>query len=297
MGQAAGGGCTTGGDNTAIGNYALDALTSVGQITAVGKHALGSSTSGESNVAVGYNAGGSLTTASQNTYVGHGTASGHTTGNENSGFGKNSLVGLTTGVCNQGHGAHTLGGTTTGSYNTAMGCSAGNTNTTGSHNMVLGHNCDQSAATNVHEITLGTNSQVGKGSSTAFISPNGGAVYAGNNSADFATTSDRRIKKNIVDNNIGLEKINQIQVRNFEYRTPDEIDELPKHAAINSEGTQLGVIAQEVQGFLPQIIKEETTGCLSVDGSDIKWLLVNAVQELSTQVDELRAEIKTLKGE
>ena len=111
------------------------------------------------------------------------------------------------------------------------------------------------------------------------------------------TTSDRRIKKNIVDNNIGLEKLNQIQVRNFEYRTRDEIDELPKDSVIPNEGVQLGVIAQEVQGFLPQIVDEESTGCLSVDGSDIKWLLVNAVQELSTQVDELRAEIKTLKGE
>ena len=52
----------------------------------------------------------------------------------------------------------------------------------------------------------------------------------------FSTTSDRRLKKNIVDNNVGLEKINQIQVRNFEYRTRDEIDELPKDSVIPSEG-------------------------------------------------------------
>ena len=78
----------------------------------------------------------------------------------------------------------------------------------------------------------------------------------------------------------------------------DEIDELPKSAAIlNQEGVQLGVIAQEVQDFLPQIINEESTGCLSVDGSDIKWLLVNAVKQLSSQVEDLKAEIKTLKGE
>jgi hypothetical protein len=37
------------------------------------------------------------------------------------------------------------------------------------------------------------------------------------------TVSDERIKKNITDNNIGLEAINKIQVRNFEYRTEDEI--------------------------------------------------------------------------
>ena len=66
---------------------------------------------------------------------------------------------------------------------------------------------------------------------------------------------------------------------------------MPKHAAIDSEGVQLGVIAQEVQGFLPQIIKEESTGCLTVDGGDIKWLLVNAVKELSAKVEELEKKL------
>ena len=40
--------------------------------------------------------------------------------------------------------------------------------------------------------------------------------------------------------------------------------------------------------FLPQIINEESTGCLSVDGSDIKWLLVNAIKELSAEIEELK---------
>ena len=313
MGYAAGSANTTGDSATAFGHRALNANTTGNANTAVGYDAGLLVTTGTHNVMVGVQAGDAQTTALGNTLVGaeaggtnttgtcdffgYQAGDAHTTGTENCGFGRDSLGKVTTSTCNNGFGWHTMAELTTGSYNTAFGCSAGNTITTGNHNMVLGHNCDVSGATVIHEITLGTNSQVGKGSSTAFITANGGAVYAGNNSADFSTTSDRRIKKNIVDNNIGLEKINQIQVRNFEYRTPDEIEELPKHAAIDSEGTQLGVIAQEVQGFLPQIINEESTGCLSVDGSDIKWLLVNAVKELSTQVDELRAEIKTLKGE
>ena len=168
-----------------------------------------------------------------------------------------------------------------------IGVPAGDVTTTGSNNVIIGVNADANGATGAQQLAIGYGA-IGKGTNTAFVSSNGGAVYAGNNSADFSTTSDRRIKKNIVDNNIGLEKINQIQVRNFEYRTPDEIDELPKHAAIADEGIQLGVIAQEVQGFLPQIVDEESTGCLSVDGSDIKWLLVNAVKELSAELKELK---------
>ena len=39
---------------------------------------------------------------------------------------------------------------------------------------------------------------------------------------------------------------------------------------------------------LPEIVKEESTGFFRVDGSDIKWLLVNAIKELSAEIEELK---------
>ena len=154
---------------------------------------------------------------------------------------------------------------------------------------MLGRTTDPSAAdSSGHEIAIGANA-TGKGTSTGFMSANGGANYAGNNSASWSTTSDRRIKKNIEDNNTGLDKINDIRVRNFEYRLPEEVDpELPSHAAIDKEGIQLGVIAQEVMDILPDIVKQESTGCYSVDPDNLTWYLVNAVQELSAEVEELK---------
>jgi hypothetical protein len=116
-------------------------------------------------------------------------------------------------------------------------------------------------------------------------------MFQGNNSSSWATTSDIRIKKNIVDNDVGLEKINQIQVKNFEYKTEDEITELPTHTAIKKEGLQLGVIAQEVEDILPDIVKTEDTGCKTVNPDNMTWYLVNAVKELSTQVEELKAKL------
>jgi hypothetical protein len=98
------------------------------------------------------------------------------------------------------------------------------------------------------------------------------------------------LKKILADNKIGLDAINKIQVRNFEYRTEDEITELPKESVIKKEGNQVGVIAQEIQEILPDLVKEQTTGCLSVNSDNLTWYLINAVQELS-------AEIKKLKGE
>ena len=124
-------------------------------------------------------------------------------------------------------------------------------------------------------------------------------MYQANNSTTWSQTSDERIKKNIVDNNDGLNKLKNIQVRNFEYRTLEEITDFdnPSSAVVDKEGIQLGVIAQEIETILPDMVITQSTGVKTVDNDNLTWYLVNAVQELSTQVDELKAEIQTLKGE
>ena len=133
----------------------------------------------------------------------------------------------------------------------------------------------------------------GKGDDTGFISPNGGGVYQGNNSSSWSTTSDRRIKKNIEDNTTGLNAIKQIKVKNFEYRTVDEITDFdnPDSAVVKKEGIQLGVIAQEIQDILPDMVKTESTGVMTVDPDNMTWYLVNAVKELSAKVEELESKL------
>ena len=59
----------------------------------------------------------------------------------------------------------------------------------------------------------------GKGANTAFIAGTSGA-YNGANSSSWSTTSDRRIKKNIVNNDSGLDKLKQIQVRQLVLLVP-----------------------------------------------------------------------------
>ena len=104
---------------------------------------------------------------------------------------------------------------------------------------------------------------------------------------------DRRIKKNIEDNTTGLDAIKQIRVRNFEYKTEDEITDFenPKAAVVEKEGKQLGVIAQEIQDILPDMVKTESTGVMTVDPDNLTWYLVNAVKELSAKVEELESKL------
>jgi hypothetical protein len=171
-----------------------------------------------------------------------------------------------------------------------LGSAAGTNITTGTYNTFIGTNITASAATNNATFVLtGATSAIGKGNDTGFILAGGASnIYQGNNSASWATTSDRRLKKNIVDNNIGLDIISQIQVRNFEYRLPEEVTDVPQDQVIEKTGVQLGVIAQELYQILPECVKTESTGVMTVDSDNLTWYLVNAIKELKAEIDLLK---------
>ena len=332
IGYNAGSNVTTGTLNTLVGGLAGDALTTGGANTAVGYEALTTSQDG-SNTALGYRALYDMTSGARNVGLGEQGGRGITTGNDNIGAGQQSFyaactgsanVGLgyrsffsaTSAASNVGVGYQTLSDMNSGSENVAVGyralphVSTGDSNigigiqtgdgdrgtalTTGASNILMGRQVDVAAADNSYCGVFGVHA-VGKGSSTGYFSFNDGAIYQGNNNANWTTTSDIRIKKNIVDSNIGLEELKKIQVRNFEYRTKDEITEVPSHAAINKQGVQVGVIAQEIQAVLPDTVKEESTGVLSVNPDNLTWHLVKAIQELSAKNDVLEARIKKLE--
>ena len=119
--------------------------------------------------------------------------------------------------------------------------------------------------------------------------------YQSNNSSTWSTTSDIRIKKNIVENATGLDAIEKIQVRNFEYKTQDEIitdnpelEEVIDSIGQKPTGQQLGVIAQEIEEILPDVVETQTTGIKTVNPDNLTWDLVNAVKELSAEVKKLK---------
>jgi hypothetical protein len=241
--------------NTAFGVNALTANEAGGtNNTAIGNAALDSNTTGDANTALGQDALQANTTASNNTAVGY-------------------------------QAGYAL---TTGTDNVLIGISAGANLTTGSANLHLGGTSTASSASVLNEIVIGNSGAVGKGASTGYIYPNAGGVFQGDNSATWSITSDARLKKNIVDNDTGLGKIASIQVRNFEYRLPEEITEVAQDQAIKKTGVKLGAIAQEIQAVLPECVKQESTGIFTVDTDPLIWYLVNAVKELKAEIDQLK---------
>ena len=287
---------TTGGSNTAAGFRALKAVTTQTDNSAFGSQALIVNT-GSGNTAVGSLALYSNTTGS-NTAVGYAAMSTNTTGTNNTAVGREALTSSTTADNNTIMGYYAGGGITTGSQNVFIGQQSGyytTATTTGAFNIYIGSLVRGSAAGNTSEIVISAN-VAGKGSSTGFISPGGGGVYQGNNSSTWSTTSDQRLKKNIADNHDGLDKITSIRVRNFEYRLAEEVTDLQQDQAIQKSGVQLGVIAQELQAFLPECVKTESTGVMSVDTDNLTWYLVNAIKQQQAIITTLTERITALEA-
>lgn len=242
------------------------------------------------NSAFGVSALAGITTGARNAGFGYVALQANQTGTDNTAVGRYALNACTSSA-NTAVGSAALYQATSGGTNTALGEGAGANLTTGGGNTFLGRNISASANNVNNEIVISHGGgSTGKGDSTGYINANGGGVYQGNNSASWSTTSDQRLKKNIVDNNDGLAKINLIRVRNFEYRLPDEVDpELKPSDAINKAGIQLGVIAQELQAVLPECVKQESTGVLSVDPDNLTWYLINSVKELNEKFEAYKA--------
>jgi len=290
---------TTGSANVAVGYRTLDANTSASNNTAVGQQALTAVVTGGQNTAVGYAAGQGLNGSSAfNVAIGDETMLTAGQKNANTAVGSDAMRLAT--ICNNNTAiGYTAGDSlTTGGNNTFVGYEAGHTSVDSSNSIMVGYQA-LASATGTSEMVIGI-SVSGKGDDTGFLAPPGGAsMFQASNATTFQQTSDRRIKKNIVDNNDGLEQVKQIRVRNFEYRTEDEITDFEntKSTVVEKEGIQLGAIAQEIEEVFPDMVTTQSTGVKTVNTDNLTWYLVNAVQELSTQVGELQSELKALKGE
>ena len=124
-------------------------------------------------------------------------------------------------------------------------------------------------------ITNHTHNALYNGSGTAILDASGNLTVTGNVSG----FSDIRLKTEIEVIENALEKVKQI--RGVTYTRTDRPE----------AGRQIGVIAQEVQAVQPELVLEGSEGRLSVLYSNMAGLLIEAVKELSAEVDALKEKI------
>ena len=320
FGSQAGAAVTSGSSNTFVGAYAGDAQTTASNNVAVGQNALGANTTGTNNVAIGTGAVATCTTAGNHLVgIGYQALAAAADSQFCVAIGKDAGLSVTSGDGNVLAGYHCGDAITTGGYNACFGDNAGGAITTASGILCLGQNAgnnlttggggnaiylgqgSQASAADVggHETVIGPGTA--KGVNTVFVVA-GGSVYKGDNGTAWAQTSDRRIKKDIQPNTKGLAEICQVDPKTFLYKSDEELHEIPEFEGC-AEGLPqnkrvTSAIAQEVQVPFPEAVTERNDyGMLSVNTDPIFWAMINSIKELSAQVDELKDEIKILKGE
>ena len=100
-------------------------------------------------------------------------------------------------------------------------------------------------------------------------------------------TSDKRHKNNIQIIPNALEKISKLNGVTWEWN--DDVSEFTKLTPTT------GLIAQEVQEVLPEVVKEKEDGFLGLDYSRMMGLMVEAMKEQQTQIHSLTLELEKLK--
>jgi hypothetical protein len=96
--------------------------------------------------------------------------------------------------------------------------------------------------------------------------------------------SDIRIKENVIEINDCISKVQGM--RGVYYNRTD----------FNTEVTKVGVIAQEVEAVLPELILEnEESGLKSVAYSELTAVLINAIKEQQVIIDDLKSRIEKLE--
>ena len=129
-----------------------------------------------------------------------------------------------------------------------------------------------------HEVAAGTaiglysSTGISVNASTSTLSVEGDVIAF--------SASDERLKKNIVPISNAVKKVKQLSGNTFEwYELPDVHD---------YSGTDVGVIAQEVEAIFPELVMTRPSGYKAVRYDKLVAVLIEAVKELSEEIDLLK---------
>ena len=268
---------TTGGYNTATGYSALYSNTTGEYNTASGMQSLRSNTTGVQNVAIGYES--MYTNISGNYSVGVGfRALKANTASQGTGVGYEALLSNTSGANNVAIGFEALKLNTTGADNTAIGHQAGNSESTATKCVFIGKGADAGGTGTSNQIVIGWGAE-GNGSNTVTLGDSNTTegVFA---YGAYQEISDQSVKENVVTIGNALSKVKAM--RGVTYNK------------IGRETTKVGVIAQEMELVLPEVVAEGSGGLKSVAYGNIVAVLIEAMKEQQTQIDNLQQQINNL---
>jgi uncharacterized coiled-coil protein SlyX len=248
------------------GRNAIPGLTS-SLFTSMGYNAGISAGTNGGDVFIGANAGVNNASGSYNTFVGQNAGHNNVSGYYNSYFGSYA------GTSNTGSGNSFFGTSSgfqniSGSSNSFFGSYAGYTNT-GSGNVFIGNHAGYNEPGD-NKLYIANSSTatplIGGDFGTGIVQINGQLVFP----------SDERLKKNIEPLKSSLDKVAALNGVSYEWK------------AENTSGRdrQIGLIAQEVEAFIPEVVYTDNKGYKSLAYDRLVPVLVEAVKEQQKAIDE-----------
>jgi hypothetical protein len=284
---------TTGYSNTAEGSGALTANTIGAKNTAAGDGAMSSNTTGVNNNANGWQASFTNVSGSSNTASGAQSLYTNASGSSNTAVGFQALY-YTTASNNTAVGLYALRPNTTGTYNTGIGRNSGvsnnaNGNTSSYITLIGAETFASPGASNAaaYMTAIGAGASVttintvvlGRAADSVAIGQTSAGPYqftvngtAGGTSA-YAVASDRRFKQHIAALARPLDILKHLQGVSYEFNReafPDRKFET---------GRQIGFIAQQIEPFVPEIVRTDKDGYKSVQYSQLVPLIVEGIKE------------------
>jgi hypothetical protein len=120
------------------------------------------------------------------------------------------------------------------------------------------------------------------GASRAEIDSGGSLTMSGDVIA-YGSPSDKRLKENIKPIKSALDKVNKLQGVTFNWKKSNSILDIKE---------DIGFIAQDVQKVIPELVRENEDGMLSMRHQGIAPILLEAIKELKAEIEELKKQVK-----
>jgi hypothetical protein len=99
----------------------------------------------------------------------------------------------------------------------------------------------------------------------------------------YGSPSDKRLKENIKPIESALDKAMKLQGVTFDWKKSDSILDIKE---------DIGFIAQDVKEVVPELVRENEDGMLSMRHQGVAPILLEAIKELKAEIDELKKQIK-----
>jgi hypothetical protein len=254
-----------------VTSYGKEAGTGGQYNTFIGRQA-GKNTTGNSNTFLGYYAGYNNTTGDSNTFLGYYAGYNNTTGDSNT------FLGRSAGFSNS-----------TGYSNTFLGNYAGFRNTTGHRNVFIGYNAgyNETGSDRLYIHNSDSNSPLIYGDFNVRSVQINGSL----NIADASAASDLSFKRDIKPLEGSLEKVTSLKGVSFAWRT----EQYPERGF--RDGRQIGLIAQDVEKVLPELVKTDKDGKKSLSYDKLTAVLVEAVKAQQKQIAAQEARLERQAAE